>query len=192
MCTVGEEEGEPLFSSIKNTGEEGFFRRMWKPIAGSVLILAVLGLVGYFMPNKLGNGVDALSAGMNQEQVIKELGKPTCDFSGEIYDLSGSGTTPSSKDHFHRPNLVYQKSRDIMLVVEFGQSGTIYRWSVLETAGGPLRPEGRGENPLCFDASMGVAGVDGRRYPDKDGFEYRDWNTGEAEVFLVEKSHVFY
>jgi hypothetical protein len=70
-----------------------------------LLILAGSVATGRFVWAKLNHG---LHSGMSRNEVVAALGKPSCDFSGVIYNISGKA--PAGAQRHYRPNLVYGRS----------------------------------------------------------------------------------
>ena len=180
---------EHLFNSIANNPAEGFFRRMWKPIAGGVLVLGVLALAGYYLPAPAKHGVDALQPGMTKDQVIGTLGKPSCGFDGNSIELPKDEYDDLLGERFSWPqkslrsNLVYSAGSDSLLVIEFNAHSTIYKWTRFQF-GGALAEAGK-SHEICAAASVGSAGLGGTRTSTGEGFEFRDWNTGVVKAAFL-------
>ena len=102
---MGEHGNGHLFGSYADDPREGFLRRMWKPLMVGLLILAASVATGRFVWAKLNHG---LHSGMSRNEVVAALGKPSCDFSGVIYNISGKA--PAGAQRHYRPNLVYGRS----------------------------------------------------------------------------------
>jgi hypothetical protein len=154
------------FSSYMDKRHEGVHWKAAAAVAGGISILAVAGFLLWW---RASHGLKAVHSGMNKDQVVAALGKPSYVYKCEPnwcntvhVDEPPEQTYTSHNSTWPRICLLYKLGPKRVMTVEFDAKGIIYERNVLEIEG-----------------------------PEEDGDAYQLAAFGVTSVGLGHPAHVF-